>query len=535
VYALTFEAMVSFARRWLWLLLAAGVLAGAASYFASASLPKVYEARTELQLSPGDVTRSLADYSQLQGLTGLVRTYTELVKTRPVLEAAIRDGNLNLGYEQMLQAVSVSQIPNTQMLQIAARASDPDEAAAMAKLVASAFTRQVQDMQARRFADAEQTLRSELDQANGALAQRLSTLEDLRAAPASPERDSQIARTQIDVTQLQQSYQNAAVSYSDFRLGQARAQDVFTVVEPATPPSAPVEPRVLLNVAMAIFVGILLALGAAYIVERLDDRLFSAERLARQTGLHVLAAIAKQPDHGLATTQPVSASDGPRGAVAEAFLLLLTNLRFLAVERPLRSLLVTSSDSGDGKTSTVVNLAIAAAQSGDSVLLVDADLRHPAVHELLGVRNTEGLTTLLLDDKLAAADVVQTTHIRGLRVLTSGPTPPNPGQLLASRQLRARLPELDSLADVVMFDSPPLLAVSDSAHLAAQVDGVVLVADATRARRGRTMGAVNMLRSVRASVLGVVVNRSPAASATFADYDGYARTDEARRRQPVAL
>src|SRR2546428_7288451 len=105
--------MVSFARRWLWLLLLAGALAAATSYFASVNLPRVYEARTKLQLSPGDVTRGVADYSQLQGLTGLVRTYTELVKTRPVLEAASRAGNLSLSYDQMQQLVSVSQIPNT--------------------------------------------------------------------------------------------------------------------------------------------------------------------------------------------------------------------------------------------------------------------------------------------------------------------------------------------------------------------------------------------------------------------------------------
>jgi tyrosine-protein kinase len=533
---LTFEGMVSFARRWLWLLVLAGVLAAATSYFASVNLPKVYEARTKLQLLPGDV-RGVADYSQLQGLTGLVRTYTELVKTRPVLDAANRAGNLNLSYDQMLALVSVSQIPNTQMLQIAARTNDPGDAARLAELVANAFMQQVQDMQTRRYTDAEQSLRGELNQANTALAQRLATLEDLRAAPPSPERDSQIARIQIDITQLQQDYQNAARSYSDFRLGQARAQDLFSVVEPATPTPTPVEPRVLLNVSMAAFVGLLLALGAAYAAERLDDRLFSVERLTRQTGLQVLAAIAKQPAHGLTPQLPSLSSAGPGGAdarvAAEAFLLLLTNLRFQAVDSPVRSLLVTSSDTGDGKTSTVANLAIAAAQSGDSVLLVDADLRRPAVHELFGIPNTRGLTTLLLDEKLAAASVVQTTETAGLRLLTSGPVPPNPGQLLASRQLGARLPELATLADVIMFDSPPLLAVSDSAHLAGQVDAVVLVADATRARRGRIVKALSMLHSVRARVLGAVVNRLPAESATFSDYSGYAGTGVAHRPWPT--
>jgi non-specific protein-tyrosine kinase len=521
------------------LLLLGGTLAAAASYFTSSNLPKVYEARTKLELSPGDVTRSGSDYSQIQGLTGLVRTYTELVKTRPVLEAASLAGSLDLSYEDLSPLITVTQIPNTQMLQIAARANDPRDAANLAELVSTAFMRQVQDMQARRYADAEQNLRGELDQANGALAQRLASLDDLRAGPSSPERDSQIARAQIDITQLQQTYQNAARSYSDFRLAQARGQDLFTVVEPAAPVSTPVEPRMLLNVSLAAFVGLLVALGAAYAAERLDDRVFSAERLARQAGIPVLAAVAKQPGRGLLpqlARHPVSghhAADANANVAIETFLLLFTNLRFLGIEKPVRTLLVTSSDTGDGKTSTATNLAIAAAQSGDSVLLVDADLRRPAVHDTFGTPNTQGLTTLLLDDELDAASIVRATDVPGLRLLTSGPVPPNPGQLLASRQMGARFPELAALADVVIFDSPPLLAVSDSVHLAGRVDGVVLVVDTRRARGGRVAEAVHMLHSVRARVLGAVLNQLPTDSATYSGYYGYARTDAAPDRRPI--
>ncbi|MGI9146213.1 MAG: polysaccharide biosynthesis tyrosine autokinase [Chloroflexota bacterium] len=536
---MTLEGIALFLRRWLWLFLLAGFLAAATSYAVSARLPKVYEARAKLELLPGDATARAADASQIQGLTSLARTYAEVVKTRPVLEAAISDGSLALTYDQLSRLVSVTQLTNTQLLQIAARGSNPQEAANTAALVSNAFMRQVRELQARRFSDTEQNLRTELDQTKSDLAQRLSAIDQLRSQPASPQRDSELAQAQVDVTQLQLTYQNAARALSDFRLAQARAQDVFSVVEPAAAAPDPVEPRVLVNVALAAFVGLLTALGIASLSERLDDRLVSPERLAQRTNLQVLAGIATLPGRGSKQQRELPSLSLPGqkttqvNAAAEGFRLLVTNLRFLARDALLRTLLVTSSKSGDGKTTTAANLAIAAAQSGDSVILIDADLRRPALHQLFDLHNEEGLTTLLLNEDLSAARMLTNTQVGGLRVLTSGPVPQNPGSLLASRQMSARVAELAALADFVIFDAPPLLAVSDAAHLAGQMDGVVLVVDAKRTRQVDVTEATSMLHNVQANLLGAVLNWLPAESSTFYGYYGYTQADNSESTQPA--
>jgi capsular polysaccharide biosynthesis protein len=241
----------------------------------------VYEAQTKLQLLPGDVSTQNADPSQVQGLTGLARTYVEVARTQPVIAAAIRNGNLDLTSDQAANLVSVSQIPNTQLLQISAKGTDPQNAAMLANQVASAFAQQVQQDQARRYMDAEQSLSDELDQIDNQLSERMTQLGQLQAQPAGGQRDADLARVQLQVNQLQQSAQDVVHSYSDLRLANARSQNLFTVVEPATPPATPQEPRVSFNVLVALVVGVLLGLGAAMIGDRLDQRVSSAGALRR--------------------------------------------------------------------------------------------------------------------------------------------------------------------------------------------------------------------------------------------------------------
>jgi capsular polysaccharide biosynthesis protein len=279
---LTADMTVAFLRRWAWLLLLGGVLAAAASYTVSVRLPKVYEAHTKLQLLPGDASSQSGDSAQVQGLTSLARTYVEVVRTQPIIEAAIRDGNLNLTFDEAVNLVSVTQIPNTQLLQISAKATDPQLAANLANLVATAFARQVQQDQARRYTDAEQSMSTELDQIDNQLSERMTMLDQLRAQAPGGQRDTDLARVQLQVDQLQQSSQDVVRSYSDLRLASARSQNLFTIVEPATPPTVPVEPRVSVNVLAALFVGLLLGIAAALV----------ADRLNRDSASHVAAGAA---------------------------------------------------------------------------------------------------------------------------------------------------------------------------------------------------------------------------------------------------
>ena len=193
-----------------------------------------------------------------------------------------------------------------------------------------------------------------------------------------------------------------------------------------------------------------------------------------------------------------------RSAAAEAYRTLRTSLEFSSLDRPLRTLVVTSSSPDEGKSTTVANLALALAQAGRRTVVVDADLRRPSLHSLFGLPNVAGLTSMMLDEA-AAQPPYQAGPVAGLRVLTSGPLPPNPAELLASRRLDDVLARLTQDADIVLFDAPPLTAVSDAAVLAARVDGVILVVQAEKTRREAVQRAKKTLERVNAHLVGAVL------------------------------
>jgi non-specific protein-tyrosine kinase len=193
----------------------------------------------------------------------------------------------------------------------------------------------------------------------------------------------------------------------------------------------------------------------------------------------------------------------PRSAAAEAYRTLRTNIQFASLDREIRTVAITSAGAGDGKSTTLANLAIAMAEGGHRVICVDADLRRPGLHTLFGLSNREGLTTAVLGDDTWLP--LQDTPVPGLRLLASGPLPPNPAELVGSRRLDRVLRLLREAADYVLFDTPPAAALSDAATLAARVDGVILVIGAGRTKRDLARRAKEQLERVKAHILGVVL------------------------------
>jgi capsular exopolysaccharide synthesis family protein len=196
---------------------------------------------------------------------------------------------------------------------------------------------------------------------------------------------------------------------------------------------------------------------------------------------------------------------------------------------------VTSSIPGEGKTTTASNLAVVFAQGGRRVLLVDADLRKPGVHLVFDLPNARGLTTMLRSDESSLDAVAQATEQENLRILTTGPLPPNPAELLGSQRMHTILDRLTGAGDLVIFDSPPLQAVTDSAVLSSLVDGTLFVIDARRSRRGTVRQGREALAKAGATVLGAVLNRLPArARSDYADYHGsYSPAAGPHGRQPM--
>jgi capsular exopolysaccharide synthesis family protein len=193
----------------------------------------------------------------------------------------------------------------------------------------------------------------------------------------------------------------------------------------------------------------------------------------------------------------------PRSPAAEAYRTLRTNIQFSSLDKPLRTILATSTASDEGKSTTIANLAVTIAQAEQRVILVDCDLRRPTLHTLFGLSNHDGLTSVMLQEGREIP--LQRTDVAGLMVLTSGPLPPRPADILGSRRMEAVIEQLLGEADMVLFDTPPINAVTDAAVLATKVDGVLLVFRSGNTRRERAREARRLLEKVNAHIVGVVL------------------------------
>ncbi len=275
-------------------------------------------------------------------------------------------------------------------------------------------------------------------------------------------------------------------------------KDNIHVVDAARLPGAPIRPRVPLNLALALGAGLLAGIGSAFFLEYLDRSVKGPEDVEVATGVAFLGFIP-QAGHELEALRE------PRSHVAEACRTVRTNILFAKPDDPVKRLLVTSAAPGEGKSTTVVNLGIVLAAGGQRTLLVDTDLRRPRLHTIFGLKNERGMTNLVVGDG-KAEDLIVETIAPNLFLLPSGPIPPNPAELLGSASFHAVVKELSAKWDRIVFDSPPVIAVTDPAVLSASVDGVVLVARAGGTARDLLAAARRRLSDVRAPLVGVILN-----------------------------
>lgn len=354
-----------------------------------------------------------------------------------------------------------------------------------------------------------------------------TSLINISATDTSPERAQQLAQG------VTESFSSLAAELEGGDVGTATI--TLTVVRPAELPGAPVAPRTRLNLALGLLVG--LAVGVAYAVakETLDTRVKNVEALGTVSHAPNLATIALDEKAG---ATPLIVNEDPRSPRSEAYRQLRTNLQFVDVDTPPRSIVVTSAVSGEGKSTTSANLAIALAQAGTPVLLLDADLRRPKVGEYLGIESAVGITDVLVG-RVAFEEAVQTWGPSGnLHVLPSGAIPPNPSELLGSGQMRHLLERL-SQRYLVVLDAPPLLPVTDAAVLASMCSGALLVVRARSTKREAVAQAVENLRAVDARLFGTVLNMAPtrgpdAYAYTYGYGYGYAATPPRSGRRAKA-
>jgi capsular exopolysaccharide synthesis family protein len=297
----------------------------------------------------------------------------------------------------------------------------------------------------------------------------------------------------------------------------------LSIITPAQAPTAPSAPNTRTNLILGLLFGLAIGVSAGIVRTLLDNRIRGEIDLRQITDAPLLGGIAFDQD---ATGKPLLTQAAPQGPRAESFRQLRTNLQFANISGRAATVLVTSSLPGEGKSTTATNLAIALAEAGQSVCLIDADLRRPMVGEYLGLDRSAGLTTALVGTA-DVNDLLQPWGGDNLFVLTSGQIPPNPSELLGSDAMENLIVKLEGVFDTVVVDAPPLLAVTDAAVLAQHVGGVVLVVSAGKCNQQELAKSIAALSMVKANLLGVVLNRLPVKGPDAYAYGYYSSDDKA--------
>jgi capsular exopolysaccharide synthesis family protein len=496
-------------RKWLWLLVLGTVLAGGIAFVVNRNTTPVYQASTTVLVTPGSA-QALDSYNSLITSERLAQTYAQLLQSAPMLEEtyrrlAIPEAGAPAGNAPLRGfSVSAEPVQNTQLLRLAVTGTDPDLNAAAANTLVQVFIEWQAGIQQSRYADAEANLTAEMEQVQASVQETEAQIQALQAKGEGADQE-QLNRLQDQLARYRNSYSALLSSYSQISLAEASSGDTIAVVSPAVRPTAPIRPRVMRNTLLAAVVGGMLATGVAFLVEYLDDTVKAPEDV-QAAGLNVVAAVQRVSLNSKNPGRELFALNEPKALVSEAYRTLRTNLQFSSLDKPLRSLVVTSAVATEGKTTTAANLAIVMAQAGKRVVLVDGDLRRPTIHKLFSLPSREGLTTALVQDPTALNGYLQDTQVESLRVLASGPVPPNPQELLGSQRMEELIRRLEDEADIVVVDTPPSLVVADANVLAARTDGVLMVVNTGETRRVVVQQAVEGLRQVGANVVGAVLN-----------------------------
>lgn len=511
--------LLSIARKWIGLLLGGMLFAALVAYAISSAQPKTFEAQTTLIVGQS-LSASRPDYTGLLTSQSMATTYASIAATRSQLQTAIKSLGLNVTPDDLARRVSASVVPGSALVVITVQDADASEAASIANSLASGLI-----ALASPGSGAQQTFQSSITAAmSGTQAQIADTQSQIATLQALTTRT---AAQEATLTALQTQLVTLRSTYATLLGLSSTASDAtntLSVVEPAIAPVNPIGPRTLLNALIGALLGLLAAAGIAALAEYRNDSVGDREQVERLAGGTLLTSVGAIKAPETVGAYPLATVMFPRSGAAEAYRTLRANLEFAAVNRGgLQSVLVTSAQPGEGKTLTAANIAVAYAQAGRRVLLIDADLRVPRIHDVFALPNEVGLTTALVVDGLAPAQIAIESGQPNLWILPSGPLPPNPAELLSSQRMKAILEAALAAYDIVILDSSPLAAVSDAAVLGSVVTGTLLVVDAERGRRRSLHRAREQLTRAGAAIVGVVFNRVPGGKSldASAQYGGY--------------
>ena len=484
--------------RWWWLLLTATLVAALFSLLATLQQAPVYQASTTLMIgrlieNPNPSSNEFYLSQQL------AETYSDIASRDRVRNETMQALGLSF-----LPRYEAHALPNSQLIEIVVVDTVPERAQAVAnelanQLIKSSPTGAQQAQSQQEFITEQlEDIRVQIEDTKVEITRLQNELGNQDSARQITDTQNQIAALQTKLSSLQANYASL------FSITSQGAVNTLSVIEPAGLPTRPIGPGRIVSVLLAAAIGLALAVAAAYLIENLDDTIRRPEDVKRVIQAPVLGYIADMGEDD-ENEAPLYVVKNPRHPVVEAYRSLRTNLDFAGVDKPLRSLLVTSSDTQVGKTSLASNLAVVMAQGEKRVILLDADLRRPRVHEYFEIANTLGLSDVFLN-RASIEEVIRDFRDKNVRVITAGTMPPNPTELLGSRKMDQILARLVDMADMVIIDGPPFV-VADAAVLSSKAEGVLLVVRPGYTHEAAARDMMEQLRRAGARVVGVALNR----------------------------
>lgn len=495
-------------RRWALILLIVSLAVGAAVAY-SLSQPVQYVATAEVLVQP--TTGDVGSTGTAEVTAEEMATQVEIVTSLPVA-TLVRERLRLAEVPELSDVVTAEVMGNSRIMRVTATASRPERAALIANGVAKAYVTYRSEESGRRFAQAAASLSAH----QRAVEDRIDAIDQALLEEPTNRVELEAERRNL-LTQLGQIASQIGAVDSSVASGGGG-----TLLQAAEPPAAPVTPRPLMDGLLAVFVGLLLGIAVAVLRDRLDEIVRDEETVRRALGRAPLLGRIPRWDDSSNRGRLVTLLS-PYSAASEAYQTLSVNVRFLlaASRRPATRggvVLTTSAQTGEGKTVTAANLAVAAAKVGMRVILVDADLRRALVADRFGLgRDVPGLSDLLVSSDEVGDSLID-VGIENLRVLPAGTIPPNPTELLASPRMRMVLQEIARDADLVVLDSPPALVVADALELVGAADLTIVVARQGYSHRRALASVVERLRQVGAEAVGGVVNHIDAGDSAKAPY-----------------
>lgn len=477
--------------RWGWTIVLLVMLGGVAGFGLASLQTPTYSATTSLL-----VTTPLS--STLIDGGSRAETYRSLVESGPVLDRVILELGLSDDRRELSERIETTVVMNTQLIEITAKDSSPERAAEIANSTARNFESQVATLTVGQL---EQTL-SELQAQSDTLTARLEEIDaqitelDTDANADNSEVQSQLNTLQSERLRIAQTVADLDSSIRSINEQLVTSTTPVAVADEAMVPEEPDSPRPLLIGTLGAFLGGLIGLGLVAVLEFMDTGLRRGDDVEELLGARVLASVPAESGAGLA------AIERPDSATTEAVRMLRSHLA-AQVARGGRSALVFTSARGEAPVSDIVgNLGVLMAQSGIRTLIMDADLRDPQQHRLFGLQNEAGLSSLLAGDGTASP---MATNVPNLRLLNAGAGAENPSELISSARFASLLQGVRAEADVVLIDTPGMLAHSDALSAAAIADGVVLVAREGTSDRGDLQQAVSIIEDDGLQLIGLVI------------------------------